>query len=51
MNSRVQIPITKSQAPNKFQFSNNRKLLGHWNLVLGDYLVIGAWSLVISGIE
>jgi len=50
MNSIVQIPITKFQAPNKSQFSNNQNLLGDWNLDIGDYLVIGAWLLVIGGV-
>jgi len=50
MNSIVQIPITKFQAPNKFQFSNNQNLLGDWNLDIGDYWVIGVWLLVIEGV-
>jgi hypothetical protein len=50
MKSTVQIPITKFQAPNKLQFLNNQTLLDHWNLMFGDYLVIGAWSLVIGGL-
>jgi len=43
----MKFPITKFQDPNKFQFSNDQKLFGHWNLEIGYYLGIGAWSLVI----
>ncbi|MDI7259945.1 MAG: hypothetical protein QME90_08500, partial [Thermodesulfobacteriota bacterium] len=41
---------TINQIPNKLQCSNNQTLFDHWNLEFGDYLVIGAWSLVIGGI-
>jgi hypothetical protein len=40
--------MTKFQAPNKFQFANNQTMAAYWNLVIGYYLAIGAWSLVIG---
>jgi hypothetical protein len=48
-----QIPITKSQIPNNIQFSNSNhqkvwgflKNFGHWDF--GNYLIIGAWDLVL----
>jgi hypothetical protein len=43
----MKFSITKFQAPNKFQFSNYRKPFAHWILEIGNYLVIGAWPLVI----
>jgi hypothetical protein len=29
------------------ELPNNKKMFGHWNLVLGYCLIIGAWNLVI----
>jgi hypothetical protein len=42
-----EIPITKFQAPNKFQLPNPQIVHANWNLEIGYYLVIDAWSLVI----
>jgi len=45
MPTKIQIPITQSQAPNKFQSPKLKQNLGYWNI--GHDWVIGAWILVI----
>lgn len=46
-----EIPMTKIQAPNKSQFTNFQTIPGHWDLDVGYYLEIGAWSLVIISLK
>jgi hypothetical protein len=41
--------MTKFQAPDKFQTPNSKlQTFGAWDLVLGAYLVLGAWCLVLA---
>jgi hypothetical protein len=43
--------ITKFQAPNKSQFTNHQTTSGDYHLDIGYYLIIGAWLLVIHGLQ
>ena len=43
--------MTKFQAPNKFQFANHQTMSDGCNLDIGYYLAVGAWLLVIYGLQ
>jgi len=43
--------MTKFQAPNKSQFANHQTTSKGNNLDIGYYLAVGAWLLVIYGLQ
>jgi hypothetical protein len=47
----MKAPNSKHQAPEKFQtanMENDGARIGIWSLVLGAFLELGAWSLVLT---